>query len=103
MKIPINLHDIILETYNKHIPQKIFKKLKKYYDWELLLDFEQDMITHLYEIPTSKLITLYENKELDNYFAQICLNQLVNLKSNFNRLYETTIEKSDITDYENIL
>ena len=97
------MNTIITKTYEKHIPLKIYKKLKPYYDWELLYDFEQEMILELYNIPTDKLKELYLKNELDNYFAQICLNQIVNPKSTFNKQYETNITKIDVTDYENIL
>ena len=97
------MNTIITEMYEKHIPLKIYKKLKPYYDLELLYDFEQEMILELYNIPTEKLKELYINNELDKYFAQICLNQIVNPKSTFNKQYETNITKIDVTDYENIL
>lgn len=96
------MKDIITDIYNKHIPIKIYKKLTPYYNWELLQDYEQQMLVELYNIPKDKLEKLYINKELDNYFAQICLNQLVNKKSTFNKLYETTINKEEVTDYEYI-
>lgn len=97
------MKDIITDIYSKHIPLKIYKKIIPYYNWELLYDFEQEMILELYNIPTDKLKELYLNNELDNYFAQICLNQIVNQKSTFNKQYETNITKIDVTDYENIL
>ena len=97
------MNTIITEMYEKHIPLKIYKKLKPYYDLELLYDFEQEMILELYNIPTDKLKELYINNELDKYFAQICINQIVNPKSTFNKQYETNITKIDVTDYENIL
>lgn len=96
------MKDIISDIYNKHIPLKIYKKLVPYYNWELLQDYEQQMLVELYNIPTDKLEKLYINKELENYFGQICLNQLVNKKSTFNKLYETTINKSELTDYEDL-
>ena len=96
------MKDIIADIYNKHIPLKIYKKIKPYYNWELLQDYEQQMLLELYNIPTDKLEKLYINKELENYFAQTCLNQLVNKKSTFNKLYETTINKAELTDYEDL-
>lgn len=97
------MNNIITEIYEKHIPLKIYKKIKPYYDWELLYDFEHEMILELYNIPTDKLKELYNNNELDNYFAKICLNKIVNPKSTFNKQYETNITKINVTDYENIL
>ena len=97
------MNNIITEIYEKHIPLKIYKKLKPYYDLELLYDFEHEMILELYNIPTDKLKELYNNNELDNYFAKICLNKIVNPKSTFNKQYETKITKINVTEYENIL
>lgn len=97
------MQNIISELYNKHIPLKIFKKLKRFDDWELMFDFEQEMLLNILEIPPDKLIGLHARKELDNYFGKICLNQLVNPKSTFNKKYETKITKLPIIDYENVL
>jgi hypothetical protein len=97
------MNKIITEIYEKHIPLKIFKKLKKYYDWELMYDFEQEMILQLFYMNPDKIKDLYQKNELDKYFGQICLNQLTNPRSTYNRLYETTLNKLPIENYENIL
>lgn len=97
------MKSVIQELYEKHIPLKIYKTLRSYTDWELMYDFEQEMITQLIGRPQELIQHLYDNKELDNYFAQICINQLVNPKSVFNKLYETQINKDELTNYENVL
>jgi hypothetical protein len=95
--------NILEDLYNKHIPLKIYKTLKHYTDFDLLYDFEQEMMLAIALHGQEKLKQLYEANELDNYFARICINQIVNPKSSFNQTYETKIPKAPIEDYENIL
>ena len=69
--------DILEDLYNKHIPLKIYKTLKHYTDFDLLYDFEQEMMLAIALHGPEKLKQLYEANELDNYFARICINQIV--------------------------
>lgn len=95
------MNQIIIQLYEKHIPLKIFKKLIHYSKWELLYDFEQCMFEELLNISKDKIHKLFLDNELDNYFAKICLNQLVNPKSKFNKLYDTKTLKVPIDEVEN--
>lgn len=95
--------NIITQLYDKHIPLKIFKKLIHYSKWELMYDFEQQMFIELYNVPEDKIHKLFIDNELDNYFAKICLNQLINPKSKFNKLYDTKILKIPIDEIEQVL
>lgn len=97
------MNEIITQLYEKHIPHKIFKKLIHYSKWDLLDDFCQQMFVELLNISPDKIHKLYIDNELDNYFAKICLNQLINPKSPFNKMYDTKTLKIPIDEIENTL
>lgn len=59
-------------------------------------DFEEDLWEIILNIPEDKLNTLYQNKQLDFYILSIARNQITNDKSNFNKLYQTKINKVDL-------
>lgn len=61
-------------------------------------DYVQEMYMILLEMSDKKLEALYEKKEIFDYFSRICLNQMVNRKSNFHRKYETYLEKKTIME-----
>lgn len=68
-----------------------------------MYDFEQQMFIELYNIPEPKIHKLFTDNELDNYFAKICLNQLINPKSSFNKMYDTKTLKIPINEIENTI
>ena len=68
-----------------------------------MYDFEQQMFIELYNVHEDKIHKLFIDNELDNYFAKICLNQLINPKSKFNKLYDTKILKIPIDEIEQVL
>ena len=99
------INDIITELYAKNIPMKIFNKLKK----ELpctddVQDYAQEMyLILLDEYPNDKIIDLYKQGNLDDYFARICINQLVNHKSKLHKKLQLNWDKINIDkflDYE---
>lgn len=94
---------IIEEIMKKGIPQKVYSKVRRLNREEDIEDYIQDMYVLLMELPDNKLIGLYQRKELDKYFAKICLNQLSNNKSVTHQKYETYINKQDISNYEDRL
>lgn len=90
---------IITEIYNKCIIEKIASKLSNRFKREEdMSDYIQEMYLILLDMPEDKLFRLYTDKELDNYIAQIALNQLVNTQSKFHRLMEDNINKVQIED-----
>lgn len=91
------INKIITEIYRKNIPIKIYNKLKRKLPYaEDVDDYQQEMYLILLETPEDKLIKLYNDKELDNYFARICINQLVNKNSNLHKLLQTKLIKTEI-------
>lgn len=93
------INKIITEIYRKNIPMKIYNKLKRKLPYEEdVEDFCQEMYLILLETPEDKLIKLYNDKELDNYFARICINQLVNKNSNLHKLLQSNWIKTDEID-----
>lgn len=98
------INDIITELYAKNIPMKILNKLKK----ELpctddVQDYVQEMYLILLEYSNDKIIDLYKQGELDNYFARICINQLANPKSKLHKKLQLNWDKINIDkflDYE---
>lgn len=93
------INKIITELYKKNIPMKVYNKLKRDLPYiEDVEDYQQEMYLILLETPEDKLIKLYNDKELDNYFARICINQLVNKNSNLHKLLQTKWNKTEIDD-----
>lgn len=91
------INKIITEIYQKKIPIKIYNKLKRKLPYaEDVEDYQQEMYLILLETPEDKLIKLYNDKELDNYFARICINQLVNKNSNLHKLLQTKWYKQEM-------
>lgn len=91
------INKIITELYRKQIPNKIYNKLKRKLPYEEdVEDYQQEMYLILLETPEDKLIKLYNDKELDNYFARICINQLVNKNSNLHKLLQTKWYKQEM-------
>ena len=91
------INKIITEIYRKQIPNKIYNKLKRKLPYEEdVEDYQQEMYLILLETPEDKLIKLYNDKELDNYFARICINQLVNKNSNLHKLLQTKWYKQEM-------
>lgn len=93
------INKIITELYRKQIPMKIYNKLKRKLPYaEDVDDYQQEMYLILLETPEDKLIKLYNDKELDNYFARICINQLVNKNSNLHKLLQTKLIKTEMNN-----
>jgi hypothetical protein len=63
-------------------------------------DYCQDMYLILLETPLEKLQKLDEEGKLADYFARICINQLVNQKSVTHKKLETYIQKISLDNYE---
>lgn len=82
------------EVINYLIDKQLIPKLATTFSSQLgnnKEDFIQEMWVIILEIPTEKLITLYENKQLDWYILSVARNQVVNDKSTFNRKYNSKI------------
>jgi len=95
------INKIITELYKKNIPMKVYNKLKRNLPYiEDVEDYQQEMYLILLEYTEAKIIDLYEQGRLDDYFARICINQLVNPNSNLNKLLQTNKHKTDIEEYE---
>jgi hypothetical protein len=95
------INKIITELYNKNIPMKVYNKLKRNLPYiEDVEDYQQEMYLILLEYTEAKIIDLYEQGRLDDYFARICINQLVNKNSNLHKLLQTNQHKTDIEEYE---
>lgn len=95
------INKIITELYNKNIPMKVYNKLKRDLPYiEDVEDYQQEMYLILLEYTEAKIIDLYEQGRLDDYFARICINQLVNKNSNLHKLLQTNQHKTDIEEYE---
>lgn len=62
-------------------------------------DFIQEMWVIILELPTDKLVSLYDNKQLDWYILSIARNQVVNERSTFNRVYNRKINTIPIEEY----
>lgn len=88
---------ILTEVYNSKIVDKMAKKL--YYR---LRNQTEDYISFIYEtictLDEDKLIKLYDKGELYFYIVSICKNQVVNDKSDYNRLMENNIIKTELGD-----
>lgn len=90
---------IINKILERRIPEKIsLKLLNRFTSQEEREDYIQEMYLILLEIDEDKLIRLDTGNELENYFSRICLNQLVNTKSNWHKLNETYIKKEKINE-----
>lgn len=85
------------------LPEKMANKFNsRFKNTQDKYDYIQEMYLILLEVPDDKLQGLYERKELPNYFSQICLNQITNHHSKFNKKYQTyntniiSLDKPDI-------
>lgn len=93
------INKIITELYKKNIPIKVYNKLKRDLPHiEDVEDYQQEMYLTLLEYTEAKIIDLYEQGRLDDYFARICINQLVNKNSNLHKLLQTKWNKTEIDD-----
>lgn len=95
------INKIITDLYNKNIPMKVYNKLKRELTFtDDVEDYQQEMYLILLEYTEAKIIDLYEQGKLDDYFARICINQLVNPNSKLHKLLQTNQHKTDIEEYE---
>ncbi len=100
------MKEIFQEIVKMGIPEKISKKLFSRFKSESdRMDYVQEMYLIIMETNPEKLKNMIEKKELANYFAKICLNQITNNKSTFSKKYEYNINKeefnADRKEYEN--
>lgn len=90
-------NDIILELYQYHIPERMASKFAdRFANMQDRYDYVQEMYIILLEMSHNKLQELSARGELPTYFAQVCINQVINHRSKFNKKYETFIVKSRI-------
>ena len=99
------MNEIFQEIVKMGIPEKISKKLfSRFRCEEDRMDYVQEMYLIIMEADKDKIKKMIENKEFDNYFAKICLNQITNKKSTFSKKYEYNINKKELQtdrkDYE---
>lgn len=95
------INTIISKLYTKNIPMKVYNKLKnKLNSFDDIEDYKQEMYLMLLETPEDKILDLEEQGKLDDYFARICINQLVNYKSKLHKTLQTNWIKVNIEDYE---
>lgn len=76
--------------YKLQIPEKMANKIRRFkYNMDYK-DYIQDMYLILLELDNNKIEKLYNkgNKELANYFAKICLNQLTKMNSQWHKKIE---------------
>lgn len=93
------INRIITELYTKNIPQKIYHKLKrKLPNADDMDDYYQQMYLILLETPQDKLLYLHKQGKLPDYFARICINQLVNKNSDIHKLLQTKWIKQNEID-----
>lgn len=87
-----------MELYAKNIPMKIFNKLKRNFQYnEDIQDYVQEMyLSILDDYTEEKIIDLYKQGKLDDYFARICINQLVNPKSKLHKKLQLNWDKINI-------
>ena len=91
------MNEIFQEIVKMGIPEKISKKLFSRFRCEDdRMDYVQEMYLIIMETDKEKLKKMIEKKELANYFAKICLNQLTNKKSTFSKKYEYNINKEEL-------
>lgn len=68
------------------------------------IDLHEDLFQHvliiLIEIPSDKLIQLYQANQLQWYFVKLCLNQLQGKRSEFNKLYKSQELKEELSGNE---
>lgn len=90
---------IRMEVYNRSIPEKIANKERcRFKSNEDREDYIQEMYLTLFQMPDEKVATLYKKKEIYDYFARVCINQLINDKSTYNKLMEHNIEKVQLKE-----
>lgn len=90
---------IVEDIYKLHIPERMASNFAdRFADMQDRDDYVQEMYVILLEMSQSKLQELSERGELPTYFAQVCINQIINHRSKFNKKYETFIVKSRIKD-----
>lgn len=84
------------EIYKKRIPENISIMNKdKFRRDEDMDDYVQEMYCIFLEIDENKVADLQKQGKLEDYFAKICFNQLLNRKSKYNRLMENNIIKEE--------
>lgn len=89
------INQLINSIYRKNIPIKIYNKLRrKLPNEEDVDDYVQEMYLILLETPEEKLLDLHQQGRLEDYFARICINQLVNKNSNLHKLLQTNWDKT---------
>lgn len=94
------INNIISEIYKKNIPMKVFNKLKRNLPQnEDIEDYSQEMYLILLETPKEKILDLHQQGRLADYFARICINQLVNTRSKLHAKLQTNLIKTDIEEY----
>lgn len=95
------INNIINELYTKNIPMKVYNKLKKKLNSiEDIEDYKQEMYLILLETPEDKILDLHKQGKLYDYFARICINQLVNYRSKLHKTLQTNWIKVNFEDYE---
>lgn len=92
-------NDIITEIYEKGIAEKMCNSFRPFIDER---EFAQEMILILLEMDDDKLFRLYNNKELDKYYASVCYYQVIRDNSKFNKKMENNLDKIsfDLEKYE---
>lgn len=87
------IHDI-------YTNKKIYNICKKYYSGSNLDDISQDITIMIMEQDKDKIISLYENNELDYYIMKIAKNQIISASSYIYRKYRKyDNNKVNIGDY----
>lgn len=81
------------------IPEKISKTFNTRFKCEEdRLDYIQDMYLILLELTEEKINKIMKQGTIEDYFSRICINQIINSKSNFHKKYEYNIDKIEITE-----
>lgn len=88
--------------YSMSIPEKLSRKEHtRFRSEDDRLDYIQEMYLLLLSIPKDRVKHLLDQNRLADYFAQICINQLFNPKSNFKKKYDYTIFKTEYNTNRN--
>lgn len=90
--------EILTEVYKSDI----LKKMANKYASKLKGDID-DFVSHclliICEIPEDKLVRLYEQEQLYFYVIALARNQIVNIKSTFNKELDKEIIKIEYEEY----
>ena len=96
----MNKEEIMKSLIGRSIPEKLARKFaSRFKSKEDAEDYVQEMylaILETMEKRQQQIDNLYNEGKIYDYFARICLNQIVNKKSKFNREYETNINKVEL-------